>query len=400
MTEKKIIPSTAFTAAILVFLFAFLFFRQSSGHKEKDRILVGLICDGDQSTPYSQNFIQSLSRVKTTYGDRMQCDIRYNITADNCRNVIDALVDEGADLIITNSYGFGEAAKKAAEIYPRVQFVQATQTNANTAPVLSNYHTFMGRIYEGRYIAGQVAGRKLSELIQNGRIQKDEAVIGYVGAYESPEVISGFTAFYLGAKEQCPSVTMKVRYTDTWTSYQKEYDTAKQLIHEGCVIISQHSDTTGPAVACADAAEAHPVFHVGYNTGMISIAPSTTLISTKIEWKPYFDAAVKAVFSGQRIESELHCDVHGNDAGGGFGDGWVRMLSLNQTIAAPGTRDLIDQSIEGFRAGKIDVFRGDYTGVNPEDPSDTIDLRKGYTENKDQSAPSFHYIIEGITTEK
>lgn len=400
MTERKIIPIAAVTSAVLVLLCLVLFQLQSSARKEKDTILVGLICDGDQSTPYSENFIQALSQVQAAYGERMQCDIRCNITADNCANVLDELVSEGADLIITNSYGFGEAAKDAAGKNPKVQFVQATQTNANTAPVYANYHTFMGRIYEGRYIAGQVAGRKLAQLVRQGRIDQDAAVIGYVGAYESPEVISGFTAFYLGAKDQCPSVTMRVRYTDTWTSYQKEYDTARKLIDEGCVLISQHSDTTGPAVACADASEEHTVYHVGYNTGMISIAPATTLISTKIEWTPYLMAAAEAVFAGQPIESRLHCDIHGNDAGGGFDGGWVRMLPLNQTIAARGTQDMIDRSIEGFKEGKIEVFKGDYTGTDPTDPTDTIDIRAGFTENQNQSAPSFHYILDGITTER
>lgn len=399
MNERKIVPATAIVSAIFVVICGILFFNLSSAGNEKDKILVGLICDGDQSTPYSQNFIQALSQVRADYGDRMKCDIRYNITSDNCTNVINELVDEGADLIITNSYGFGKAAKKAAGKNPDVQFVQATQTNADDSPVYSNYHTFMGRICEGRYIAGQVAGRKLARLIKDGTIDKNEAVIGYVGAYELPEVISGFTAFYLGAKEQCPEAVMKVRYTDTWTSYQKEYDTAKKLIDEGCVIISQHSDTIGPAVACADASDDHTVFHVGYNTSMISVAPSTTLVSTKIEWTPYLRTAVKAVFSGKKIESLLNCDIHGNDAGGGFDDGWVRMLSLNQTITASGTKKLVKESIDGFKKKKIDIFKGNFKGADPEDPSDTINLKNGFTENKNQSAPSFHYIIDGITTE-
>lgn len=399
MRDKKTVSIVAIVTAVMVLISFVLHCSVATVHQEKDQILVGLICDGDQSTPYSQNFVQALSQVKAEYGSRVKTDIRYNITADNCARVIDDLVDHGADLIITNSFGFGEAAKKAAGKYPDVQFVQATQTNANAKPVYSNYHTFMGRIFEGRYIAGQVAGRKLTELINRHVITKDQAIAGYVGAYEVPEVISGFTAFYLGMKDQCPSVKMKVRYTNAWTSYQKEYDTTKQLIDEGSVIISQHSDTTGPAVACADAAVGHPVYHVGYNTSMISIAPSTTLISTKIEWTPYLKAAVKAVITDRSIESQLDCTVHGQDAGGGFDEGWVRMLSLNRTIAAKGTQAMINKSIADFKEGKIHVFQGDYKGEDPENPSDQINLKNGYQENKNSSAPTFHYIIDGITTE-
>lgn len=397
MKEKKIIPIVAATAAVILIAAFAVYCRQASAHREKDEILAGLICDGDQSTPYSENFIQSMSQLQTEYGDRLKVDIRCNITPDNCANVINELVDEGADLIITNSYGFGEAAKKAAGKNPDVQFVQATQVNAGEKPVYANYHTFMGRIYEGRYIAGQVAGRKLSQLIKDGNINSDQALVGYVGAYRCPEVISGFTAFFLGVKDQCPSATMKVIYTDTWADYQKEYDTARDLVNQGCVIISQHSDTTGPAVACADMAAGHTVFHVGYNTSMISVAPSTTLISTRIEWTPYLRGAVEAVLSGRSIEKEVSARINGQDAGAGFDMGWVRMLALNKTIAPKGTEKMIEKSIDEFKKGELDVFRGNYKGYDPDNPKNTIDLKKGYHENENQSAPTFHYIIDGIT---
>lgn len=400
MKEKKILPVVIVSAAICIlaaFVFQGLYL---STHTKKDKILVGMICDGDEGTPYSQNFYQAMSTVQSEYGSKVKCDIRSNITADKCEDIITELIDEGADLIITNSYGFGESAKKMAGKYPKVQFIQATQENANESPVFSNYHTFMGRIYEGRYIAGQVAGRKLASLISTGVITRDQAIVGYVGAYPNAEVISGFTAFYLGVKDQCPSAVMRVRYTNTWTSYQKEYDVAKQLIDEGCVIISQHSDTTGPAVACADADRSTPVFHVGYNQSSISIAPMTSLVATRIEWTPYLRAAVKAVLNDKKIEDVVDADVHGQDAGAGFDKGWVRMLTLNKAIAADGTQEMIDRSIEGFSKGDIHVFRGDYKGTDPTDISRTIDLHKEYIENKNQSAPTFRYIINGISVEE
>ena len=399
MKEKKILPVVIVSAAICIICAFVIRGLYRSVHTRKDKILVGMICDGDEGTLYSQNFYQALSSIQAEYGDRVKCDIRSNITADKCEDIITELIDEGADLIITNSYGYGESAKKMAGKYPKVQFVQATQENANESPVFSSYHTFMGRIYEGRYIAGQVAGRKLASLISTGVITKDQAVVGYVGAYPNAEVISGFTAFYLGVKDQCPSAVMKVRYTDTWTSYQKEYDVARQLIDEGCVIISQHSDTTGPAVACADADRSSTVFHVGYNQSSISIAPNTSLIATKIEWTPYLKAAVKAVLYDKKIEDVVKADIHGQDAGAGFDEGWVRMLTLNKAIAADGTQEMINRSIEGFKKGSIHVFRGDYKGTDPNDISRTVNLNKEYIENKNQSAPTFCYIIHGISVE-
>jgi basic membrane lipoprotein Med (substrate-binding protein (PBP1-ABC) superfamily) len=224
-------------------------------------------------------------------------------------------------------------------------------------------------------------------------------VIGYVGAYPYAEVISGFTAFYLGAKEECPSATMKVRYTDSWSDYQKEYNLARLLISENCIIISQHSDTAGPAVACEEMRSDHLVYHVGYNQNMSEAAPKTSLISTRIDWTPYFKSAVGAVLDGETIEENLDCTVFGNDAAAGFDKGWVKMLPLNETIAASGTSEMIEESIAGFRKGTMHVFQGDYQGKDASDPTDTIDLNTEYIENEKQSAPAFHWILDGITIE-
>lgn len=397
MSEKKTLPIVIITTVVFVLAVLLVYVHSNPWSGRKDKVLVGMICDGDESTPYSKNFCEALYRVKSEMGEKMEYDIRSNVTVDMEENVIQELIDEGCDIVITNSFGFGETAKAMAGKNPDVQFLQATQSNADDYPVLSNYHTFMGYICQGRYIAGQVAGKKLTQLIENGLITNDEAIAGYVAAYPYPEVISGYTAFFLGIRNQCPSAVMKVKYANTWTSYQKEYDLAKELIDEGCVMISQHSDTTGPAAACEEAASDHTVFHVGYNQSMISAAPAASLISTKIEWEPYIKAAVTAVLDNKAIESVADCDVYGQDAGAGFDKGWVRMLTLNEAIAAQGTQEMIYENIRGFKEGSIHIFKGDYKGVDPLNLSDTIDLNEEYIENESSSAPTFHYVIDGIT---
>lgn len=397
--EKSFFLSVCLAAVVLLVSGFFVYKRIINPYKSRDLVRVGLILDGDQATPYSDNFYNALNEVEREYKGRVETVIKSNVTVDNEEAVIRELVLEKCDIIITNSYGFGDLAKKMAGSYPDIEFIQATQSNANEKPVYKNYHTFMGRIYEGRYIAGQVAGRKLKELIDQGSIRGDQAVAGYVAAYPYPEVISGFTAFYLGMKDQCKEATMKVKYANTWTSYQKEYDLAKELIDEGCVIISQHSDTTGPAVACENSKADHIVFHIGYNQSMTGIAPTTSLVSTRINWTPYLISAVGAVLSGHDIEDDIDGRKTGNDSGAGFDKDWVRMLDINTTIAAAGTEKMVNESIEGFKKGRIHVFRGNYKGVDPDDPKDRIDLTREYIENKDCSAPSFHYILDGIEVE-
>ena len=392
--KKKIIWVVIASLICILEFFAYRHLEEKIdfGHKS---ITVGLIVDGDESTPYSENFIRAMDTMKMEFGDDIDIMIRCNVPYDDVDEVLRELADKGCDIIFTNSYGYGETVKAVAAEYPGVQFCQATCDNADKS-IVSNYHTFMGEIYEGRYIAGMVAGLKLTELIDKGVIIPEEAWIGYVGAYPYPEVISGYTAFLLGARQTCPSARMRVTYTNTWTSYMKEKEIAGELIDEGCIIISQHSDTIGPAVMCESAETDHPVFHVGYNQDMIDVAPTTSLIGTRINWTPYIRDAIKATMNNRKIEEVIRGHVHGNDIGAGFEKGWVEMLELNPAIAPEGGAELVNRSIEDFKNGRIHVFLGDYIGLNPTDPSDSWDLNTEYLENSDSSAPTFRYILKDV----
>ena len=192
---------------------------------------------------------------------------------------------------------------------------------------------------------------------------------------------------------------MRVRYTETWSSYALEKSAAEKLIADGCVIISQHTDTIGPAIACEEASQSRNVYFVGFNQSMSEVAPSTSLVTARICWEPYVLAAVDAVLAGRKIESVVSGHIHGTDVSAGFEKGWVEMVDLNLQAAAPGTQEAMDAAIEQFRRGNVDfVFRGDYTGVNPDDPSDTWDLRSAYIENENTSYPLFHYLLSNIIT--
>ena len=362
----------------------------------RDFVQVGVVLDGDESTPYNANFFRATEALDLQYGEHVSIIIRSNVPYEETVAVLRGLCEEGCDIIFTTSYGYGEPAKRMAEEYPEVEFCEATCDNANEEPIRKNFHTFMGEIYQGRYVAGMIAGLKMQEMIDAGQIAEDEAWIGYVGAFPYAEVISGYTAFFLGARQTCPTAMMRVKYTNTWTSYALEKEYAKELIGEGCVIISQHSDTIGPAVECENADAGHPVYHVGYNQDMIDVAPTTSLIGTRIDWSPYFCSAVGAVLHEKRIEDAIPGNIHGNDVGGGFREGWVKMLELNPAIALAGSEELIQRTIEDIQAGRCHVFSGEYLGVNPDDPDDTWDLNTEYQENANASAPSFYYILQNV----
>ena len=290
-----------------------------------------------------------------------------------------------------------ESAYDAAGEYPDIQFCHATGYQAASSG-LSNMHNYFDSIYEARYVSGVVAGMKLNEMIENGDITAEEAKIGYVGAFPYAEVISGFTSFYLGARSVCESATMEVQYTNSWADMAGEAEVASQLIANGCVLISQHADTTGAPTAC----ETAKVPCVGYNVDMTSVAPDAALTSPTNNWGVYYTHAVQCVLDGTPIETDW-CQ--------GFAEDAVRITPVNEAVAAEGTDAKVEEVEAALKDGSLHVFD---TTTFTVDGGKTLEdaIAEGgdyakyadyvsdgyYHESELASAPSFDIIIDGITS--
>ena len=369
---------------------------------EAKTVKVGLICIGDENDQgYTYNFIrgkEAATEALKKEGINVEWMVKWNIGENTgCEDANIELAEAGCQLIINNSFGFEPFMLKVAPEYPDIQFVSCTN-QASWGDKLENTHNAFANIYEGRYVAGVVAGMKLQQLIDEGTIKPEEAVIGYVGAYSFAEVISGFTSYYLGAKSVCPSVTMKVQFVGSWSNATEEANAASALCDEGCVLISQHSDNTTPATT----AQSKGAFHTGYNNDMISVAPEASLIGTRIDWSIYFTEIIKAVAEGKTFPQDW-CK--------GIADGAVVLTDLNEKIAAPGTKEKIEEVEKGLKDGTIKVFDtstftvdgkeltqafaldtdGDFT---PDSVEAVVDGE--FQESKAQSAPYFTIRIDGI----
>ena len=363
----------------------------------RDHLTVGFIYDNDESTPYTYNFSLAKDAVEKKYADRVDILTCSNVLDDEMEEPLRDLAGQGCDIIFFN--GYSELVRELAPEYPGIQFCQTSYMDMNGQTVPPNYHTFKGEAYQGRYVSGIAAGLKIRQMILDGVISEDEAIIGFVAAFPTPEVISGYTAFLLGVRSVVSQAVMRVSYTQTWSSYAREKSAARQLIDDGCVIISQHTDTIGPAIACEEASESREVYFVGYNQSMSEVAPGTSLVTSRICWEPYVLSAVDALMLDKDIEKVVTGRIHGTDVSAGFDKNWVEMIDLNQQICATGTQEAMDRAIEQFRHGNGDfVFHGNYIGVNPDDPEDTLDLRNGYIENENTSYPLFHYILKDVIT--
>ena len=392
---KKVYSFCIFTCLVMCLL---SFGIHSATNTETKQIKVGFIFVGDEITPYTKNFMKARDHVIEVYGDQVTCVTKYNVSEDQIEGPLKELVEEKCDYIIAASYGYGPKMKEVAAQHPELQFCVPTGDNANTDPVISNYHNFLGTIYQGRYICGVIAGEKLKEMINSGVITPEQAKIGYVAAFPFAEVISGYTSFYLGVRSVVPEATMLVKYTDTWSDYALEKQVATELIDQGCVVISQHSDTVGPATACENAEGEIPVYHVGYNQSMTDIAPTRSLVSCSVDYSYYFEQSVYALLHGKKIEDCIDGKVYGQDAMAGIEKGWVRILDINHAILPENIDAVVDDTMMKMENGEIRVFSGPFTGTNPYDETDRIDLTTPFIENETSSSPAFSYVLDDVVT--
>ena len=395
-TKRKII-ATAVICLLVLLALSFITGFWTRQQREAN-LKVGFICSEDESTPYTYNFLQSQYTLKEEYGDKIQIYVRSNVHANVVEESMRELIRKGCKILFINEDTEAPVALSAE--FPDVQFCQISMPTISTEGQPDNYHTFNGEIYQARYVAGIVAGMKLREMIDSGAILPENAVVGYVAANTSAEVVSGYTAFLLGMRNVAPEAVMKVKYTGSWSNFPKEKEVARDLIDEGCVILSHHTNTTAPAIVCEDAfSQGNRVYFIGYHESMMDVAPSSALVSIRTNWVPYITEAVEAVMQKTDIESYVKGHIHGNDISAGFEENWVQMLELNKHSAAKGTEERMNRAIAAFQKGRVSVFQGNYTGVNPDDPSDTLDLSKGYEECKNSSSPSFHYVLKDVVIE-
>ncbi|WP_294836046.1 BMP family ABC transporter substrate-binding protein [uncultured Eubacterium sp.] len=338
-------------AVLLAALFVVAAFAGCSASKSNDdaqdkssdakTVKFGLITLHDENSTYDKNFISAAKEAAEACG--VELVQKNNIEEGQAAYEAAAeLVDEGCNLILADSFGHEDYIIQAAKEFTDVQFLHATGTKAHTEN-LPNYHNAFSAIYEGRYLAGVAAGEKLNQMIADKKITADQAKMGYVGAYTYAEVISGYTSFYLGAKSVCPSVTMKVTFTGSWYDETAEKEAAQKLINDGCVVISQHADSMGAPTACEKAG----VPNVSYNGSTESACPNTFIVSSRINWAPYYEHCIKAVQEGKEIES---------DWVGTLADNSVCLTDFGAKATADGTAEAVEKAKKGLEDGTIHVF--------------------------------------------
>ena len=386
------------------------------GDQQTATVKVGFITLHDENSTYDLNFInaakEAIANLGLTDADYI---LKTNVGEnEQCAEVAADLVDAGCNIIFADSFGHEPYMIEVAKENPEVQFCHSTGTRAHTEG-LANYHNAFASIYEGRYLAGVAAGLKLNEMIEAGKFTADEAKMGYVGAFTYAEVVSGYTSFFLGARSVCPTVTMDVTFTGSWYDETLEKEGAEKLIQGGCKLISQHADSLGAPTACENAG----VPNVSYNGSTKDSCPNTFIVSSRIDWAPYYEMCIKAVMDGTEIPA---------DWTGTLATGSVVLTDVNETAAAAGTAEAIAAATEKLEKGeihvfdcanfttkvddKVNTFKADYLKLDEAGhitsymadvdtdaayTGDTEVIKDGYfAESEFRSAPYFDLQIDGI----
>lgn len=398
---------------------------EGSSNNQAPDVKVGAIILGDETEGYSAAHINGIKEAAAELGmSDDQIVWKYKIaeggvTADAAED----LVGQGCNLIISNSYGHQTYMEEEAEKYPDINFVAMTGDFAAISD-LDNFYNAFTSVYQSRYVSGVVAGMKVKELVESGTLTPEtqpdsftadgKVKIGYVGAYNYAEVVSGYTAFFLGVQSVYPDVQMEVMYTNSWFDIDKEGAAAEALIANGAVIIGQHADSTGAPQACQDALKSGTtVYSVGYNIDMLATAPDAALTSATNNWGVYYTYAIAQAMRGQKVTTNWV---------GGFDIGAVAVTQLGSACAA-GTAEKVAEVEKAIHDGTLQVFDtskftistkctdGSYrtdnngkvlvacatdTDSNFANDTDNAIIDGAYQESYTQSAPSFVLRIDGI----
>ena len=361
----------------------------------KTEMKVGFIFLHDENSTYDLNFINAAKAACEQLG--VTPVMKTNVPeGQECYDKAAELVDDGCSIIFADSFGHEDFMIQAAKEFPNVQFCHSTGTKAHTEN-LSNYHNAFASIYEGRYLAGIVAGMKLNEMIAAGEFTAEEAKIGYVGAFTYAEVVSGYTSFFLGARSVCPTATMEVTFTGSWYDETAEKEGANKLIANGCKLISQHADSMGAPTAC----ETKGVPNVSYNGSTAAACPNTFLVSSRIDWTPYFKHAIECTRDGKAIEADWTGTIGTGsvvltDMGSAIAEGTEKAVEDAKKELEAGTRQVFDVSTFTVGGQSLSSYQAD-VDTDPAYTPDTEVIENGaFQESKFRSAPYFDLRIDGI----
>lgn len=355
----KKLSSILVVMVMIVGLFAGCSSNKSSETAKKVKvgfIYVGSVGDGGWTYAQDQGrlYLAKETGVETIYKENVKED------AAEVQKVAEDMINQGCTVIFGTSFGFMDGMVMEAKKHPEVKFLHCSGSKTDT-----NLGTYFGRMYQMRYLSGIVAGMKT-------KTNK----IGYVAAFDIPEVVRGINAFTLGVQSVNKDAVVAVKWTHTWYDPAKEKEAAKALIDEKCDVITQHQDSAGPQQAAEEAG----ISSIGYDSDMKDAAPKAYMTAPVFNWGPYFVTQIKAIQAGTwKAESYW----------GPVNDGVVGLAPLTANAPA-GAQAAIDKAKADIESGKNKIFTGPI-----KDQTGAVKVADGQTMT-DKEMLEFNWFVQGV----
>lgn len=318
-------------------------------------IYVGPTGDGGWSYAHemARQYVVEQLGIETLYKESVE-------EGPDVENVMKDMIDQGANIIFATSFGYMDYMEKMSLEYPEVKFMHCSGYK-----MTENMGNYFGRIYEPRYLSGMVAGLKT-----------ESNVIGYVAAFDIPEVVRGINAFALGVQAVNPDAVVKVRWTNTWYDPAREYEAARALLDEGADVIAQHQDTAGPQ----QAAQERGVWSIGYHSDMSEAAPDAYMTAPVWNFGPYYVEQIQKVIDGTWAPESYW---------GSMEDGIVALAPLTEN-APEGAQAVIDEAQAKIKSGELKVFSGPI-----KDQEGNVRVAEGELMTDDELL-SFDWFVQGV----
>jgi len=280
----------------------------------------------------------------------------------DAERVIREMAQSGCKVIFTTSFGYMNYTEKVAKAFPKVIFMHATGYKSGP-----NMGTYNARFYEGRYLAGVVAGKMTKS-----------NVLGYVAAFPIPEVLQGINAFTRGARSVNPKAEVRVIWVNSWFDPGKEREAANTLISQGADVVTHHTDST----AVVQTAEEKGKYAIGYHSDMAKYGPKAELTASTHDWGNYYTKTVTDAIGGTWKTSNTW---------GGMKEGMVKLAPMNAAIPAD-TKAQVAKLEADITAGKLHPFAGP---VVDQDGKTRVPAGKDMT---DEELGKMDYYVEGVAS--
>lgn len=326
---------------------------------------VGVILNGMKNDRnWCQSHYEGLE--ETAVQLNLELIYREKITADMVNDEIDTLVEDGCEIIVANSFEFGEGMEYAAEKYPEIYFFHATGVGEG-----KNLSSYFGRMYQIRYLTGIVAG-----------LQTETKRIGYVAAFPIDEVNRGINAFTLGVRSVNPEAEVYVGWTDSWNDDVTAEQVTERLIDEyGIDVLAMHTDSIKPL----EVAERRGVMSIGYNVDNSEYYPNTFLTAAVWDWESFYTPSILTCLQGK---------FEGHHYWESIESGMVSMAPLSAAVK-PGVWEEVEERRQRLVSGTFDVFYGPV-----KDSEGTVRVAEGESMTDEAMLNQFDWYVEGVVIDE